>query len=122
MSVGSYDPSTVTASIYIQGSLDEHERLRALVHELTHACLHPPGRDDFNEAVYLMEEPCSHAAAIAVCADYGVTDYFKVMVKLGVPHSFFQHSHPNIVETMVQRLGSALKEPDKTPDWAEAAT
>jgi hypothetical protein len=122
VTVGGYDPSTVPASIYIQDSLDQHQRLRALVYELTHACLHPPGRDDFNEAVYLLEEPCSHEAAIAVCADYGITDYFKVMVDLGVPYSCFQDSHPNIVETMVQRLASALKEPDKTPEWAEIAS
>jgi hypothetical protein len=122
VTVGGYDPSTVPASIYIQGSLDEHQRLRALVHELTHACLHPPGRDDFNEAVYLLEEPCSHEAAIAVCSDYGITDYFKVMVGLGVPLSCFQDSHPNVVETMIQRVGSALKQPHKAPDWAEAVT
>ena len=120
--VGGYDPSTVPASIYIQDSLDEHQRIRALVHELTHACLHPPGRDDFNEALYLLEEPCSHEAAIAVCADYGITDYFKVMVGLGVPLSCFQDSHPNIVETMVQRLGAALGTPNKKPEWAEIAT
>jgi hypothetical protein len=47
------------------------------------------------------------------------------MVDLGVPLvplSCFQDSHPNIVETMVQRLGAALGAPDKKREWAQIAS
>jgi len=58
---GRYDPRTLPpAFLWIRDSLNPHERLLATVHELTHACLHPPGCGDYDEAAYCNEEPCSH--------------------------------------------------------------
>jgi hypothetical protein len=109
---------TDPAILRIRWELNPHERLLATVHELTHATLHPAGADDFDQAEYEREEPCSHNATAIICAPHGVTDYREVMEHLYVPAHWLRSGDPETVEVMVERLNAALANPEECPVWA----
>lgn len=118
---GWYDPTgEIPAYITLRASLDRHQRLLTIVHELTHACLHPPASSDYVEVSYLREEICSHEAAEALCGRYGITDYRSVMFRqLKVaPKYLLRGTNPSLVRTMVGLVGSALDAPLEFPFWA----
>jgi hypothetical protein len=113
-----YIPKDNPAVILWNPTLTDRELLLALVHELTHACLHPPGCDDFVQDEYDKEEPCSHEAADIICRDYGVSDFQDVMLKRGVKSEGLKGNDNETVEVMVERVQAALASSDVCPDWA----
>ncbi|HEY5246002.1 MAG TPA: hypothetical protein VIJ60_10060, partial [Acidimicrobiales bacterium] len=99
--------------------LSKREKFLTTLHELTHASLHPPGCDDFNEAEYRKEESCSHQATDEICVGYGVRDYGTVMIRLGVPNESLRGDDKETVEVMVERVRLALDASNECPFWAE---
>jgi hypothetical protein len=112
----STDPPRV---LYVD-SLTSHERLLASVHELTHAALHPPGSDDYDEDEYHHhEEPSAHVAAARICAHFGVLDYTDVMRKRGVSEHHLGPQNDTMAEMMFQRVTAALSRPHLQPEWVQ---
>ena len=116
---GAYDPSSVPAYISVRAGLTLYERTLILVHELTHACLHRPGSDDFDFDRYMKEEVCSHESTDTLCVAYGVHDYRRVMLHLHVqPKMLLRGTDPTTVSVMVERVASALEASEIVPEWA----
>jgi len=105
------------AFIYYRKGLCEHQKLLAIVHELTHACLTRPGSGG-DEEEYERQEPCSNQAAAVICSTYGISDYRKVMRSLTVPAYRFHGGDPTTIELMIERVGTALEQPGVFPEWA----
>jgi hypothetical protein len=116
--ISSYKP-TDPARIFFLQTMTAHEKTIALAHELTHAVLHPPGADDYNEKKYMeVEEPSAHEAAAIVCETFGVTDYLTVMRTFPIPAACFAAGDPEMVQVMVERATAGLAAPGVAPRWA----
>jgi hypothetical protein len=107
------------STIHITNRLDDRARTMAVVHELGHASLHPPGRP--NGPKLPMEEPAVHtAAADEVCTSYGVHDYRETLIWNGTTFEPVTADDPDgraLANRIVRRLTDALAYPDRDPGW-----
>ena len=118
--VSQYVPSNPPRLHYVT-SLTDQQRTVVLVHELTHASLHPPGSEDYDEREYFdHEEPSSHTAAATICARFEVDDYWTLMRDVGLDVDRCGSGDEEIIEVMVERVIGALSSPHTFPEWASA--
>lgn len=106
-----YEPINPPRLLY-RPDLSEHDWLVAVIHELNHACLHPPISQEYDETSYAAEERCAHDAAQLVCAAHGIDDYRQVMVRYGVPDEFLEPGDPALVAIMKDRVMAAVAAPE----------
>jgi hypothetical protein len=110
-----YKPKTEPPGfVYLTQGLTFEQRVHCLLHELTHAALHPPGSGTGTEAEGREEEPSCRAAATAICEAYGV-DHGAVMESLGADPQYAVGGDQTRVDLIVARLGAALRSPSKYP-------
>jgi hypothetical protein len=112
-----YSPTIPPRFLY-RTVLDETTRGIAFVHELAHACLHPPGAED-EDPTNMREERCAHAAAHLVCRSHGVHGYTELMVTNGVVPEPVEPGDQELVDIMVARVEAALAAPQALPVWGE---
>lgn len=116
--VSAYSPKgSPPGFVYLAQGLDPRQRMHCLLHELTHAALHPPGSGTGTEEEGRAEEPSCREAANAICEAYGVHDHGEVMDEIRADPQYAVGGDPVRVDLIMTRLGAALSSPSTYPDW-----
>jgi hypothetical protein len=77
-SLAEYNP--VSRQVYYLDSLNDKEKVMAVLHELGHAYLHPPGSGDLpGEHLDRVEEQIVHNAALLACEHVDIRGYTEMM-------------------------------------------
>ena len=118
---GSYQAWLDPARIRWRQDLSQRDRNLAIVHELMHVAVHPPGDPEYDWDDYITrDEPCAHEAANRVAALYEIPDYREAMSRLGVAETEMREGvDPTATTTMLERVTALLESPHVRPVWAE---
>lgn len=108
-------------SIFYLDSLSEPDLFMAILHELGHAYLHPPGAGEFApERLDESEERLVHNATAQACAALGLHEYVETMAGHGAPRHLLM---PVVSELHGQRdeiaafLEAVVHDYQQPPAW-----
>ena len=108
-------------NIYYSDALSEPEAAMAVLHELGHAYLHPPGSGEFApNRLDEDEEQLVHAAAAQACAQLGLPGYVTAMASRGAPEHLLAPVSPQIqtqVDEIAAFLEAIVRDYEHPPAW-----
>ncbi len=101
--------------------LDDRDRVMAVLHELGHAYLHPPGSGELaGEHLDEAEERLVHNSAAQASDVLGLHGYVAVMAGHGAPQRLLAEVGPEErvrVDEIASFLEAAMHDPEHPPSW-----
>jgi hypothetical protein len=109
------------SNVYFLDSLSDRDLVMAVLHELGHAYLHPPGAGEFaGEHLDEAEERLVHDAAAQASEALGLHGYVEVMAGHGAPRHLLAKVSPEErghVDEIAAFLEAAVRNPEHPPAW-----
>jgi hypothetical protein len=107
--------------VHFLDQLNDHDRVMAVLHELGHAYLHPPGSGELaGEHLDEAEERLVHNAAAQASEALGLHGYVEIMAGHGAPRQLLAAVDPEErfrVDEIAAFLETAVRNPEHPPAW-----